>query len=72
MILLNFSGMILIAQRRAGLYRRSGKPEKAVEIFTTAAERSMSIADKIFYYIKAAKIFAKVRGTKICFVRFYK
>ena len=53
-------GMVLLTLRRAGLERRNGNYEDAVQIFKNAIEKTDSIDEKTFFSIKCARLYSKV------------
>ena len=53
----NVPGLIMVTLRRAGLERRMGNHEKAIQILTDEMDRTNSVDEKSFLAIKCAKLF---------------
>ena len=56
----NVPGLIMVTLRRAGLERRIGNHEKAIQVLTEEMDRTSSVDEKSFLAIKCAKLFVKV------------
>lgn len=56
----NVPGLVMVTLRRAGLERRTGNHERAIQILTEEMDRTNSVDEKSFLAIKCAKLFVKV------------
>eukprot|EP00112_Aurelia_sp_Birch-Aquarium-sp1_P017436 Seg4041.1 transcript_id=Seg4041.1/GoldUCD/mRNA.D3Y31 product="Pre-mRNA-processing factor 39" protein_id=Seg4041.1/GoldUCD/D3Y31 len=55
----NVPGLVMVTLRRAGLERRTGNHERAIQILTEEMDRTNSVDEKSFLAIKCAKLFVK-------------